>query len=182
MLPSSVPDRKQVPARLLKECYDFWRQTQRGPHHEPEARGHRQGQRRRSIQAPHQSILHGSIASRWYTDTKVPHLGSARGRILLVRRYHDDEAAQKRHNGRGFGIDGSHWPDNCEDGTVGSGLIRVQDFYEIDQSTNIERKIQYARAQLERAAEKRADPRGEANPTVCQLSNREQLLQCQLLA
>lgn len=150
---------------LLKECYDF---LEANPKEALIMSLKREGTGKGSDADLSKHLINryctGQFASRWYTDTKVPHLGSARGRILLVRRYHDDEAAQKRHNGRGFGIDGSHWPDNCEDGTVGSGLIRVQDFYEIDQSTNIERKIQYARAQLERAAEKRADPRGEANP------------------
>lgn len=110
----------------------------------------------------------GDDSRRWYTDPKIPQLGSVRGRIVLVRRFWIDDSLKERHNGQGWGIDGSQWPDNCEDGTVGSGLIRVQDFYEIDQSTNIERKTEYARAQLERAAEKRANLSrgggGEPNP------------------
>ncbi|KAL8380655.1 hypothetical protein RB595_005093 [Gaeumannomyces hyphopodioides] len=59
------------------------------------------------------------------------------------------------NDGRGFAIDGEHWPDNCDDGTAGSGLIRVQDFCEIDQSTNIEKKTELARAQLELACKQR---------------------------
>jgi 1-phosphatidylinositol phosphodiesterase len=35
----------------------------------------------------------------------------------------------------------------------------VQDFYEIDQSTNIEKKIELSRKQLERAAEQVFDPK-----------------------
>ncbi len=65
------------------------------------------------------------------------------------------------------GVDGSSWPDNCADGTVGSGHIRVQDFYDIDQSTNIEKKIELARAQLERAGQQAfvsSDLGAEAGP------------------
>ncbi|KAF9876471.1 phosphatidylinositol phospholipase c [Colletotrichum karsti] len=92
-------------------------------------------------------------AHRWFVEPRIPTLGDCRGRIVLIRRYFLDESLHGEHDGRGWGIDAQHWPDNCEDGTVGGGLIRVQDFYEIDQSTNIERKIDYSRGQLERAAE-----------------------------
>ena len=66
----------------------------------------------------------------------------------------------KTENGGEFGIDAETWPDNCADGTTcgpAGGQVRVQDFYEIDQSTNIERKISFSRAHLERAA-------GESHP------------------
>ncbi|KAK0389567.1 hypothetical protein NLU13_3142 [Sarocladium strictum] len=84
---------------------------------------------------------------RWWVDTRVPTLGQARGKVVLMRRFATDD-------GQGYGLDAQHWPDNCEDGQVGGdGRIRVQDFYEITESQNIEKKIDYTRGQLERAAE-----------------------------
>ncbi|KAF6810718.1 phosphatidylinositol phospholipase c [Colletotrichum sojae] len=95
----------------------------------------------------------GRDADRWFVEPRIPHLGDCRGRIVLIRRFGIDESLHGEHDGRGWGIDAQNWPDNCEDGTVGGGLIRVQDFYEIDQSTNIEKKIDFSRGQLERAAQ-----------------------------
>ena len=96
----------------------------------------------------------GDNARRWFTEPRIPTLGEARGRIVLVRRFGlAGDLREKLNEGRGWGIDGSAWPDNCDDKPTGSGLFRVQDFYEVDQSTNIEKKIDLARAQLERAAE-----------------------------
>jgi 1-phosphatidylinositol phosphodiesterase len=90
----------------------------------------------------------------WWTRPSIPTLGEARGKIVLMRRFGlADEVRKSENDGNGFGIDASSWPDNCEDGKCGSGLVRVQDFYEIDQSTNIDKKINYSHAQLERAAE-----------------------------
>ncbi|KAI0391153.1 phosphatidylinositol-specific phospholipase C [Xylariaceae sp. FL0594] len=90
---------------------------------------------------------------RWYTDPRIPRLGEVRGKIILLRRHVNDESLDKEWGGRGWGLDGSVWPDNCEDGRLGSGIARVQDFYEIDQSTNIDKKIELARRHFERAAE-----------------------------
>lgn len=93
------------------------------------------------------------VARRWFTEPRIPSLGEARGKIVLVRRFNNDDALQAEHGGRGWGIDGSAWPDNCADGTVDSGLIRVQDFYEVGKSANIEKKAELARSQLERAGQ-----------------------------
>ncbi|KAK2610496.1 hypothetical protein N8I77_003922 [Diaporthe amygdali] len=92
-------------------------------------------------------------ARRWFTEPRIPTLGEARGKIVLVRRFNNDGALQAEHGGKGWGIDASAWPDNCADGTVDSGLVRVQDFYEVTQSTNIEKKAELARSHLERACQ-----------------------------
>ncbi|KAI3401702.1 hypothetical protein diail_9366 [Diaporthe ilicicola] len=94
------------------------------------------------------------LARRWFTEPRIPTLGEARGKIVLVRRFNNDGALDAEHGGRGWGIDASAWPDNCADGTVDSGLVRVQDFYEVTQSTNIEKKAELARAHLERACQR----------------------------
>jgi len=44
------------------------------------------------------------------------------------------------------------WPDNCVDGMCSSGEIRVQDFYQVEESVNIHKKIRYSEAQLTRSA------------------------------
>jgi 1-phosphatidylinositol phosphodiesterase len=97
--------------------------------------------------------LGGDNARRWFTEPRIPNLGEVRGRVVLVRRFGLEEGLKREHDGKGWGIDGSAWPDNCEDAPTGSGLIRVQDFYEIAESTNIERKIDFCRKHLEKAGE-----------------------------
>lgn len=95
----------------------------------------------------------GNDAHRWFTEPRIPTLGETRGKIVLVRRFNIDDALRAEHEGKGWGIDAAAWPDNCADGTTGSGLIRVQDFYEVDQSTNIDKKIELAQSHLERACQ-----------------------------
>lgn len=90
---------------------------------------------------------------RWYTEPRIPNIGEIRGKIVLLRRHHNDPSLNGEWGGRGWGLDGSIWPDNCADGLVGSGIARIQDFYEVDQTHNIQKKIGLARSHLERAAE-----------------------------
>ncbi|KAK7744912.1 hypothetical protein SLS53_003145 [Cytospora paraplurivora] len=96
----------------------------------------------------------GKSASRWFTEPRIPTLGEARGKIVLIRRFINDDILQAEHGGTGWGIDASEWPSNCADGTVDSGLIRVQDFYEVDQSHNIGKKIDLAERHLEKACQR----------------------------
>lgn len=102
-------------------------------------------------------------ADRWRTDTTVPTLGQARGKIVLVRRFNADESLKGENEGRGFGIDAAAWPDNCEDGSCGSNF-RVQDFYEITDSQNIDKKVSYSHGHLERAAQPKYSPGGDVPP------------------
>ncbi|KJZ78433.1 hypothetical protein HIM_02471 [Hirsutella minnesotensis 3608] len=91
---------------------------------------------------------------RWWTEPKVPTLGQVRGKIVIVRRFAlDDDMRQSCWDGRGWAIDAQQWPDNCEDGTGGDGCLRIQDFYEVTESQNIDKKINYSRCHLERAGE-----------------------------
>ncbi|RYO76537.1 hypothetical protein DL766_002590 [Monosporascus sp. MC13-8B] len=90
---------------------------------------------------------------RWYTEPRIPRLGEVRGKIVLLRRHENHESLNGEFGARGWGLDGSVWPDNCEDGRLGSGIARVQDFYEVDQSTNIQKKIELIHKHLERAGE-----------------------------
>ena len=89
---------------------------------------------------------------RWYTEPRIPKLGEARGKIVLMRRFGLDGAVAKEWHGKGWGIDASAWPDNCEDGKCCGDNIRVQDFYEVSETENIQKKIDFARGALERAS------------------------------
>ncbi|KAK1830330.1 PLC-like phosphodiesterase [Podospora conica] len=99
-------------------------------------------------------------AERWFAEPRIPTLGEARGKIVLVRRFVVDEGVAAERGG-GFGIDGSVWPDNCEDGTCGGGLIRIQDYYDVAAPDDIDKKIEFAAKGLERAAQRDAVPKDE---------------------
>ncbi|KAK4658666.1 hypothetical protein QC762_103570 [Podospora pseudocomata] len=86
-------------------------------------------------------------SDRWYTKGRIPSLGEARGKVVLVRRFCCEELGEEEG-----GIDGSVWPDNVADGVCGSGKIRIQDFYEVGRVDQIESKIDYACRELERSA------------------------------
>jgi 1-phosphatidylinositol phosphodiesterase len=98
-------------------------------------------------------ILHRHYTNngRWFTENRIPTLGEVRNKIVLVRRFNLDDSVKGEHNGQGIGLDASSWPDNCEDGLCSSGTIRVQDFYEVEESINIDKKIRFSHAHLDRA-------------------------------
>lgn len=100
-------------------------------------------------------IFHDHYAENnglFYTEPRIPLLSEARGKIVMIRRFSLDDSLRGEHEGRGFCIDAESWPDNCTDGTCSSGQIRVQDFYEVSEAANIDKKITYSTDQLERAA------------------------------
>jgi 1-phosphatidylinositol phosphodiesterase len=102
------------------------------------------------------NILHdhyATDANRWFIDNRIPTLGEARNKIVLIRRFALDDSLKGENGGKGWAIDAESWPDNCVDGTCSSGEIRVQDFYEVAESENIEKKIGYSTDQLARAAQ-----------------------------
>jgi 1-phosphatidylinositol phosphodiesterase len=101
-------------------------------------------------------ILHDHYASdpaRWFTENRIPTLGEVRNKIVIIRRLLIDDVMQQENNGDGWCIDGSSWPDNCEDGMCSSGEIRVQDFYEVTETENIGKKIRFSRNHLDRAGQ-----------------------------
>ncbi|ORY66297.1 phosphatidylinositol-specific phospholipase C [Pseudomassariella vexata] len=91
--------------------------------------------------------------TKWFTKSYIPKLGEVRGKIVLLRRYANDPVLDGENGGTGFGLDCSQWPDNCADEMTGSGIARVQDFYDVDQSHNVQKKIDLVRGHLERAGE-----------------------------
>jgi 1-phosphatidylinositol phosphodiesterase len=101
-------------------------------------------------------ILHTHYATdpaRWFTKNRIPTLGEARNKIAIIRRFVLDDSLRGEHGGAGWCMDAESWPDNCEDGMCSSGEIRVQDFYEVAESVNIDKKITYSTSHLEKAAQ-----------------------------
>ncbi|KAJ6108306.1 hypothetical protein N7523_009629 [Penicillium sp. IBT 18751x] len=92
---------------------------------------------------------------RWWTRPKIPTLGEARGKVILLRRFNIPEDLKQKHEGHGWGIDGSAWADNTANAECPSGQLCIQDFYEVQESTNIEKKIQYVKDHIDRASKTR---------------------------
>ncbi|CAK7563460.1 MAG: hypothetical protein SEPTF4163_001329 [Sporothrix epigloea] len=105
---------------------------------------------------------------RWFTESRIPSLGEARGRIVLIRRFGlpEEDEFKQLHNGGGWGLDGSIWPDNCEDGLCGTDQMRLQDFYGVMQTTTIDIKINYVCGLLAKSASATHCKMGHARATT----------------
>lgn len=100
-------------------------------------------------------ILHQHYAvegSRWWVRPKIPTLGEARGKVVLIRRFDLPEQLKKEHGGNGWGIDAAAWADNTPSAVCPSGQLCIQDFYEVQESTNIEKKVNFVKEQIDRAS------------------------------
>jgi 1-phosphatidylinositol phosphodiesterase len=101
-------------------------------------------------------ILHDHYAndpSYWFTENRIPTLGEARKKVVIIRRFALHESLKGENSGAGWCIDAESWPDNCADGMCSSGEVRVQDFYEVSESEQIEKKIGLSRDHLMKAAQ-----------------------------
>lgn len=94
---------------------------------------------------------HYTNPEQWFTQPRVPKLGEARGKIVLVRRFNLEESLKREWDGKGWGIDADGWADNTDNSTCPSGDVCVQDFYQVDEPETIRKKIDFARAHLERS-------------------------------
>lgn len=90
--------------------------------------------------------------SRWWVRPKIPTLGEARGKVVLIRRFNLPDELKGEHGGNGWGIDGAAWADNTPNATCPSGHLCIQDFYEVQESINIEKKIEFVKEQIDRAS------------------------------
>ncbi|MCJ1223564.1 hypothetical protein MMC12_000207 [Toensbergia leucococca] len=91
--------------------------------------------------------------NHWFTAPRIPTLGEARQKIVLVRRFALEEGLKQEWEGAGWCINAETWADNTPNNTCPSGDVCVQDFYEVMETENIEKKIKYCQDQLERAAQ-----------------------------
>jgi 1-phosphatidylinositol phosphodiesterase len=89
---------------------------------------------------------------QWYTCPRIPTLGEARGKIVLIRRFYIDDELRKEWNGQGWGINAETWADNTPHALTPDGNLCIQDFYEVLEAREIGQKIQYSTEQLDRSA------------------------------
>jgi 1-phosphatidylinositol phosphodiesterase len=89
----------------------------------------------------------------WYTNPKPPTLGEARKKIVLIRRFGLEDSLKNEWDGQGWCIDAGTWADNTPNSLCPSGDICVQDFYEVLETENIDKKITYSKDHMARAAE-----------------------------
>ncbi|KAH7403609.1 phosphatidylinositol phospholipase-like protein C [Cadophora sp. MPI-SDFR-AT-0126] len=116
-------------------------------------------------------ILHTHYANdvtRWFVQNRIPTLGECRKKVVLIRRFALDDSLKGEQGGKGWAIDAESWPDNCVDGTCSSGEIRVQDFYEVAESENIQKKIGFSTDQLARAAQAVCALPGDVNAAAAE--------------
>ena len=91
--------------------------------------------------------------NRWFTAPRIPTLGEARHKIVLMRRFALEDGLKNEWDGAGWCINAETWPDNTPDGMCPSGDVCVQDFYEVLETENIDKKLKYSEDHLERAAQ-----------------------------
>lgn len=87
----------------------------------------------------------------WFTEPRIPNLGEARGKIVLMRRFALADAQKSEWDGRGWCLDAQNWADNTPCDT--HGAVCVQDFYEVLETENIDKKITLCCDHFERAGE-----------------------------
>lgn len=90
--------------------------------------------------------------NKWFTAPRIPTLGEARGKIVLVRRFRLEERLNGEWSGAGWCINADTWADNTPNSLCPSGDLCIQDFYEVLETETIEKKIQYSIDHLKRAA------------------------------
>ena len=98
--------------------------------------------------------------NRWFTAPRIPTLGEARGKIVLIRRFMLEERLKNEWEGAGWCINGDTWADNTPNSLCPSGDLCIQDFYEVLESENIGKKIEYSIDHLKRASECVCPPPG----------------------
>lgn len=94
---------------------------------------------------------HYTNPQQWFTQPRVPTLGEARGKIVLLRRFSMDDQLKSQWDGKGWGIAADSWADNTPNATCPPGDVCIQDFYQVMEPATIKLKIEYAEAQMERS-------------------------------
>lgn len=80
----------------------------------------------------------------WYTEARVPVLGEARGKIVLLRRFGLQDEVR-------WGINADCWPDNTPNAVCEGGDVCIQDFYAVGDSRDFQDKVKFAVEHLQRA-------------------------------
>jgi 1-phosphatidylinositol phosphodiesterase len=93
---------------------------------------------------------HYTNLEHWYTEPRIPRLGEVRGRIVLMRRFALAEPLKAEWGGRGWGLNAENWAYNTPNCNYGD--VCVQDFCEVMETENIDKKISLCCDHFERAA------------------------------
>lgn len=88
--------------------------------------------------------------SQWYTDPRIPNIGEVRGKIVLMRRFALSDRLKGEHDGRGWALNAENWAYNTPNCSYGD--VCVQDFCEVLETENIDKKVQLCCDHFERAA------------------------------
>jgi len=94
---------------------------------------------------------HYTNLEHWYTEPRIPKLGEVRGRIVLMRRFALADRLKAEWQGRGWCLNAENWAYNTPNCNYGD--VCVQDFCEVMETENIEKKIDLCCEHFERAAE-----------------------------
>ncbi|KAI9844413.1 MAG: hypothetical protein M1837_005614 [Sclerophora amabilis] len=89
--------------------------------------------------------------NRWFTAPRIPDLGEARHKMVLMRRFTIEDGLKKEWDGQGWGINAETWAYNTPNDMCRSGDICVQDFCEVLETENIDKKIKYCTDHLGRS-------------------------------
>lgn len=102
-------------------------------------------------------ILHQSyIDDRyWFTEPRIPRLGEARGKMVLIHRFKLSAELNGKWDGRGWGINATGWKDKAIHAICSGGWICVQDFYMLEDKEARKLKLGYVNDQLAHAADVR---------------------------
>ncbi|KAI1549534.1 1-phosphatidylinositol phosphodiesterase precursor [Pyrenophora tritici-repentis] len=96
--------------------------------------------------------------SHWYTDPKIPDLGTVRGKLVLVRRYNtaNPPSSPSPSNPQTTGLDATAWPHNASHALFPphfpTPTFCLQDFCEVLIPESIPTKLQHCNDHLVRAA------------------------------
>jgi 1-phosphatidylinositol phosphodiesterase len=93
---------------------------------------------------------HYTNPKQWYTEPRIPKLGEVRGRIVLMRRFELSGRLKGEWNGTGWCLNANDWAYNTPNHMAGD--ICVQDFCEVMEKENIDKKIELCCEHFERAA------------------------------
>ncbi|EFQ88241.1 hypothetical protein PTT_15969 [Pyrenophora teres f. teres 0-1] len=91
--------------------------------------------------------------NHWYTEPKIPYLGTVRGKLVLVRRYNTADTPSSHQT---TGLDATAWPHNASHALFPSHFptptFCLQDFCEVLIPESIPTKLQHCNDHLVRAA------------------------------
>ena len=98
------------------------------------------------------NILHDHYINprKWWIQPRIPTLGEARGKIVLMRRFALPGRLKQAHCGKGWGLNAENWAYNNPNCCYGA--VHVQDFCEVLDTKTIDKKIKLCCDHFKRAA------------------------------